>query len=502
MASVKEIITLCKEGKTDEAYQTARTDYDANRDNEWCQHEIAWALYYLIKSDSERGDYAALDKHLEEIMTCDILDVNADNLIIGNLFFKIGHFIRNYMPLNLPDSMIKLSSIFSRVKTCQFNPSNGYSYFLSAVIKFDKWSEMGDFIDWWNLDNFMPEDYEKIQLKNSGHSIMSLAERAYSRYYKSLSAQIRLGHVSAEKVDEFIKRLDRLNESHPEYAFTLYHKSLLLLSLNRKEDALNSIRPFVKKKHNDFWVWDVLAETTDDREIQLSCYCRALSCKVDQKFVVRVRTKLCQLLVEENELSAAKCEIDKVVETYVKEQWRLPSNIEEITRQSWYASTEASPSNWQFYQAHLFDSESFLFLDTPEIAIFITRYNREKNICNFVTTDHKRGFFNTTKMKCRFFENQILKVRLASPIAAGKITTIVTYKPEKDISGYEDVFVKKFSGTISMKDGKSFGFVDSVFVDGRLLQDITDGAAVTGTAVISYNVKKDRWGWRATKIKQ
>jgi hypothetical protein len=25
---------------------------------------------------------------------------------------------------------------------------------------------------------------------------------------------------------------------------------------------------------------------------------------------------------------------------------------------------------------------------------------------------------------------------------------------------------------------------------------------VTGTAVISYNVKKDRWGWRATKIKQ
>ena len=53
-----------------------------------------------------------------------------------------------------------------------------------------------------------------------------------------------------------------------------------------------------------------------------------------------------------------------------------------------------------------------------------------------------------------------------------------------------------------IKEGKNFGFVGDIFVDESLLKDnVVAGEYVSVKAVITYNQKKDSWGWRAIALR-
>lgn len=59
--------------------------------------------------------------------------------------------------------------------------------------------------------------------------------------------------------------------------------------------------------------------------------------------------------------------------------------------------------------------------------------------------------------------------------------------------------LKAFSGIINVKG--EIGFVDDVFIDSSLMQEhYLYAVAVSGTAIISYNKRKGRWGWKAIHI--
>ena len=67
MANVRDITTKCKEGQVQEAYDIAKADFVAMPTDVWKQRELGWALYYMIKADSEKGDYTKLLGHIDEL---------------------------------------------------------------------------------------------------------------------------------------------------------------------------------------------------------------------------------------------------------------------------------------------------------------------------------------------------------------------------------------------------------------------------------------------------
>ncbi len=114
---------------------------------------------------------------------------------------------------------------------------------------------------------------------------MSIAEQAYIAYAKHLlPKQSPYGiEFNRNKVEEFLTQLDSIIDKHPEYQYPPYFKAKLLLALGDKEDTLNAILPFARKKRNDFWVWQLLGETLNENpDIEFACYCKALSCKSPQ----------------------------------------------------------------------------------------------------------------------------------------------------------------------------------------------------------------------------
>jgi hypothetical protein len=57
---------------------------------------------------------------------------------------------------------------------------------------------------------------------------------------------------------------------------------------------------------------------------------------------------------------------------------------------------------------------------------------------------------------------------------------------------------------LTIRQGNAFGFVDDNFVEPRLIakSKLADDTAVTGKAVLSFNSKKNQWGWKAVEVKR
>ena len=56
MTNVRDITTMCKTGQVQEAFNLAKADLEVMPADVWKQREVGWALYYMIKTDSEVGD--------------------------------------------------------------------------------------------------------------------------------------------------------------------------------------------------------------------------------------------------------------------------------------------------------------------------------------------------------------------------------------------------------------------------------------------------------------
>src|SRR5690606_1687443 len=292
-----------------------------------------------------------------------------------------------------------------------------YSFIYKAFHKgYQNWSGYLSFADWWNFENFQSVDYLKEEY--NGKKIMSIAEQAYIAYSKKLLEGVPvdpLGQnkvINKEKIQTFLPELDAIIEKHPDYQYPPYFKAKLLLATGRDENVLSAFIPFAKQKRNDFWVWELMAELfQEDKEIQFACYCKALSLKTPEDFLVKIRQTFADMLIKRSMYNEAKTEIQKVMATREKHEWRLPNQITQWTEQDWYKSATAKKNNHDLYSAHIKVAEEILFQDTPEELIVVEFVNENKGMLNFVKDKEKFGFFNYAGHLTKPQVGDIVKVR-------------------------------------------------------------------------------------------
>ena len=390
MATIKEITTMCKAGRIQEAYDLAKSDIELNPNDIWAQRGMGWALYYLIRKDAENGQYDQLLARIGELQSLDQLNLSNDALIFENVIFWVGYFVKKYVTPTGINSPARLSTLFAKFKDYTFTPSKGYSFMLESFIKCDAWQEMLDFFEWWNLNNLRPEDYQPVEIAK-GRSIMSVAERAYIAKSKALIRMKDLGLI-----EEFLPEMDELMNSHPKMTYPGYFYGKLLLTLgSTPEDALRVIVPFARKKASEFWVWQLLSDVfTNDQEKQLACLLRAVHCKTQESFLGKVRIKLADLFIRRNELPQAKFQIDKVTQCYLSHGWHLPHEIDYWIHQPWINSIVASDESPINYQSI---SDSILLDGTEQAIAVVTYYDQNSKRATLIY-----GYEKLLKEKIRF----------------------------------------------------------------------------------------------------
>jgi hypothetical protein len=494
----KEIKDLRQAGKLDEAFTMAKAELEAQPDNIWGKRNISWVYYDYLKQNVASGD---LNSFISNISVIKSLGLPAEEIMLfDNLCWQIGSLV--FKTVGIPNFQYsKLFEVYEISKSFTFSkPSEGYSFLFKALHKFLK---DGDnylqFADWWNFENFREEDYQKETLPN-GREMMAIVEQAYIAYAKHLlPRQNPDGEIvfDKEKAIAFTDKISVLEESHPDYQYPAYFKAKLLLALGDKDHMLESLLPFAKKKRNDFWVWEILAEAfSNDSEKVFACYCKALSCKSPEEMLVGLRYKMAGILISKNNYNEAKTEIELVVKARNQQGYRIPNEVVNWQSAEWYKNASVQRSNSEFYKKYIPEAESLLFYDTPEEMIIVEFVNSDKKILNFIASESKFGFLKYD----RFFRDikigDTLKVRFQGGSNEGMHQLYTAIKINDET--FKKQYLKEVEGQIRIPSDKPFGFMEDIFIHPSLVTklNLTDGTSYKGSAIKTYNKEKKQWNWK------
>lgn len=501
--SFKEIKELRQAGKLDEALQMANQVLEAEPDNILNKRAAAWVYYDYLKKYAQPDSFDAFKDNLIKIKNLQLPDDK--KMIFDNCTWQIGSILFSLHKSEHVDYG-KINEVFEIIRDFHITkPSEAYSFIYKAFHKgYQNWSNYLIFADWWNFENLRSEDYLKEEF--NGKKMMSIAEKAYIAYSKKLLegkpldpfGQQRV--IDKEMIQSFLPKLDSLIDKHPDYQYPPYFKAKLLLASGSEQNVLSAFIPFAKQKRNDFWVWELMAEIfSEDKEIQFACYCKALSLKTPEDFLVKLRQTFSEILIEKGLYNEAKTEIQKVIATREKHEWKLPNQIVQWTEQKWYKSATAKKDNQDLYSNHIKKAEEILFQDITEEIIAVEFVNENKSMLNFVKDKRKFGFFNYSGNLSKPQIGDLLKVRFNGDGQDGFYKILSAKKADSNVASDA---MKDFEGTIKVISPQNFGFIEDIFVEPKIIEEskLTDGHPVKGRAILSYNKKKNEWGWKAVEM--
>lgn len=501
--SFKKIKELRQAGKLDEALQMANQALANEPENIWNKRAAAWVYYEYIKKNTHPDAFETFKENLIKIR--DLQLPEDEKMVFDNCAWQIGSLIYCLLKSEHVDYS-KINEVFAIIKEFHFSkPSEAYSFIYKAFHKgHQSWQGYIIFADWWDFENLRAEDYLREEF--NGQKIMALAEQAYLGYAKKLLEGEPIDQfgfqskLDREKIQSFLPKLDKLIAEHPDYQYPPYFKAKLLLALGSEENVLSAFLPFAKQKRNDFWVWEMLAEIfSKDNHLKFACYCKALSLKTPEDFLVKLRLSFAEMLIERHMYDEAKTEIEKVIFIREKHEWKLTNQISNWREQDWYKSANSKKSNSDLYAIHSKEAEQILFQDIPEELVVVEFVNEGKSMLNFVMNKQKFGFFNFKNHLTKPQIGDLLTVRFAGEGIDGFYKVLSVKKVEsKAISG----LLKSCEGPLKVVAPQNFGFVDDIFVEPQLVEKkiLTDGQIVSVNAVLSFNNKKKEWGWKAFNI--
>lgn len=494
----KEIKELRQAGKLEEALELAKSELLADPDNIWPKRNLSWVYYDYLKKNGSPELFELFVSWLEEIKNQEL--PLEEKMLFEQLCWQIGKMAFSLVKNN-PQSHNNGIRLFEVIESFHFpKPSEGYTFLFKALHKLLKDTDHYiQFADWWDFKNFRPEDFQKEKMPN-GKEVMAIAEQAYIAYAKHLlPKQTQYGEIvfNKEKAEFFLPVLSQIVEDYPQFQYPAYFNAKLLLALGDNDNMLGSLLPFAKKKQNDFWVWELLAEAfSTNLDKVFACYCKALSCKSPEEMLVNLRQKMASILISKKLYNEARTEIDLLVLIRTDHGYKIPVEIDKWKATEWYKGAVASKSNFRLYKTYLPTAEALLYSDVPEELIIVEFVNSDKKILNFIASENKFGFLKYDRFLSEVKIGDILNVRFQGGSQEGmhQLYTAVKVNDED----FRKQFIREISGIVKIPNGKPFGFIDDIFIHPAMVSKLklTDGLQYSGLAIKSYNKEKKLWGWK------
>ena len=494
----KEIKELRKSGRLAEALEMASAEFDLDPENIWTKRNLSWVYYEYLKANALPDCYDEFISWLTKLAALELPE--DEKMLFDTLTFQVGKLVFALLKQE-PIPVQKIKQLGDLIRSFHFSkPSEGYSFLLKGFHKGLKDSgHYLDFVDWWGFENLSPQDFEKEKLP-TGKEIMALAEQIYIAYAKQLLPQKDLNgnvYFNRKKVEEFLPALEALAEKNPTYQYPPYFQAKLLLALGNNENVLSSLIPFARKKQNDFWVWEVLAEAVEGNpEEVFSCYCRALLCQSPEEMLVGLRQKMAEALIQRTFYNEAKTELEKILKIKQSNGHKIPGIITHWITQGWYAEATSLESNKSFYRQHADLAENLLYSDAPEELVFVEFVNSDKGMINFIASEEKFGFFKFDRFMKKAQPGDVLSIRFNGG-AKGGWYNVLTCKKVTDNS-FKSGFQKEVEATVKIPTGASFGFLGDAFIHPSLVikYKLSDGLEFKGQTIKTYDSKKEKWGWK------
>jgi len=492
--SFADVNALRKAGNLEQAFEMAQAELTADPENIWNKRSIAWVYFEQLKAAIHPDQF---DTFMQVLTALSELNLpTEETMVMEQIAWQVGKMA---FALQKADHVQfdKLDRLFQALTRLPFaKPSASYSFLLKAYQKSNKdWGQYPAFVAWWGFENLMPEDYLPDEMPD-GKKSMALAEQVTIAYARKLIE----GPIDKEKIEAFFPILDHIINEHPEYQYPPYFKGKLLLAIGDKENMFSAFLPFARKKQTEFWVWEQLGESFPHTDIRYAaCLCRALMCRAEPQFLGKVRTKLTEWLLANEQPVEAKTEIEAIAAVYQAEGWRLPPAIQARNQEDWFQKTNALPDNRALYQQFQTPAEEILFGDLPEEVIVVDFVNRDKGALSFVSEVGSHGGLKYGKHLRNLQIGDLLLVRFSGESRDG-MHRIFTIKPT--LKETTSDLLRPFGGIVSIRSNQPFGFADQVFLEPEFVvkHRLSDGQPIKGDCMLSWNSKRNAMAWKAIRI--
>ena len=411
MITSKDVFAKRKEGAIDEAYQMALQLMSGTQPDEWDIKAFGWCLITLIKRDVEAKQIQNIPYYKEQLESIDgpaldevlakskryalslcnpngqllnqakklsqdenfdqsitiykklVADGETDPAVHTSLawdLYKFSKILLGLTPLNI--GKIK-QNINLYLKLDTEKPSMLHSCILQIASKCGAENNfnMLAFSHIWDLENLREEDHDRFRA-DDGKEYPALVERVIKQATKDgiNASDIRGIHYVLPYLDKTIERFT-------DNIWLKLNKAKALLVIGKVDDALSFALEVTKEKSNDFWSWDLLGDVflNTNSDIAFNCFCKSLLCTNDINFTSKVKLKLAKLLVQKEELAAAKFELSTIKAFRENAGHKVPEEIEALSSQNWFKTTQASESNIALYKAHSKQAEELLYSQLP-----------------------------------------------------------------------------------------------------------------------------------------
>ena len=499
-ANAQTIRSLRQQGNLREAYQLARQLLLAEPDNVWNRRALAWVYVDLLK---EAATQPTVDRLLRGLRLCQELAMDANETTWQEqVLWAVNRFLlrtpADQLPLRDLAGLVGLSSVFLGNE-----PSLVRSVWLKGLLRH---SATG--IDWmgvmnqWGWDHFRAEDMAAETLPD-GKTIGPLAERVYMAVARQLIEQVPILEATVRPV---IERINQLLSQYHDFSFLPYYQARLLYLMDERAEALAVFLPFARKKQHEYWVWDTLSELIDGTPDEvIGCLVKGVSLSTPDSFLVKIRQKLADRLIQQHRWSEAKGEIDRLVAARQQAGWKLPVMVQEWMNDEHYTQAIAPPTDW--YADWLTVGEGLLFADKTDVVGLITGLDTDRQMAEITVNAQTVGRFPYRRFGLTPQVGDRLAIRFGVEPHNGKSRLrIYTARPTDDAPSH--VTVREVQGVLRLND-KGFGHVGgsagtSIFVPVPLLAGNRQWAdqLVTVSACESWDFGKQVMGWKAFFIRR
>ena len=481
---------MCRDGRVSEARSLVGDELAASPDDLWVQRKMGWVLYYELRDVAERHSTDEVMGCVSQLQALALLQPAEETLLYDNVLWKLASYARAMQA-------DEASPLFAMLEKFDFAPSKAYSCLLKSHLHLTEWAGMADFIDWWNLDRLLPEDYAPYALPD-GKKIMSLAEQAHIVY-----AKVLLRTRDRERCDRFLPRMRRLHAEHPEMTYPGYFCGKLMAMMGMgQEEVLDALVPFVREKKADFWAWQLLAECFHgDAEMRLACLLRAVHCRARESFLGKVRLALVSLYASRGEYGRARYHLDRVVTCYREQGWHVTYAVQDMLREPWYPSARPDGSDGMDFMPA---TDRLLLRGCQAGTSLVTYLDTKARRVAVVTGLQKRTMLRLSDIQGNPRVGDFLAVWEA-PGKEGDMRVIhAECQEDADISQLP--YVRRITGVVRRIPDKPFAFVKAqglnCFIRPELVtaHNLSGGERVTLLAVYDYNKKKEQWAWVACAV--
>jgi len=531
-----EIERLRKSGNLDEAYQMASLDLkeasqifnsdSQNEDSDYPDQQfaidddnqevvaetpltlskraMAWVLYEYLKRNTEKENFQEFLNYLMEYNDLGLSD--SEKMVTNQVLWLIAKMAFEYT--KEPDfDVADMEELFEITSQLEFSRQNkGYSMLFKAFHKALKDSEKYiELADWWDFNNFIRDDYNFTQ-NDDGTKTMAVVEQAYSKFSRHLINALESAEgtnreiILKEKIKNLIPRIEDVCRRNKFYKKLPQYHVRLLIAGGEYPKAFSILLAKAKERNDEFWVWEMIADAfATEPEKKIACLCSALRCRMNGRNLVATREKLTHLFTDLELYDEAKTEIAQILRFCHQQKLEIPDTVAEWGDQLWYRQAVVKTNNEEIYQNYAHIIEEIIYHDIPQKKVVVEFVNQPRKILNFIALDFSKGYFKFGNSLAKVKEGDVLLVRLKKIDEEGRFELINGKKvKEKHIEG----LLKDFAGEVIIMPGKPFGFVSGLFIPPDMCKKyhLENGDRVTGMSMISFNKKKEEWGWKVISL--